>query len=62
MDYNFLYKLYLIFCHFLVNIEMMIQGKDCALVKTVVAVVVVVVVVVVVFFFFFFKFFYGYIM
>ena len=59
MDYNFLYKLYLIFCHFLVNIEMMIQGKDCALVKTVVAVVVVVVVVV---FFFFFKFFYGYIM
>ena len=62
MDDNFLYKLYLIFCHFLVNIEMMIQGKDCALVKTVVAVVVVVVVVVVVFFFFFFKFFYGYIM
>ena len=36
---------------------MMIQGKDCALVKTVVAVVVVVVVVVVVFFFFFLSFF-----
>ena len=35
---------------------MMIQGKDCALVKTVVAVVVVVVVVVV-FFFFFLSFF-----